>query len=194
MFGTKLFSLANMSLIGLTLREQAAPFLRSLAGRTGLTVHMAILERGEAVVISKFEPAGIFRLATWIGKRMDVHCTSLGKALIAHLREEEVLRIVKAHGMPRHNENTITSQKKLLQDLALCVKRGYALDDEEDEIGLRCIGYPIRDGEGNAQAAISIAGTTSQITPENVNHLSQMLIETAANISEAIRLQPGAMD
>lgn len=83
MFGLQLVSLANMAVSGLKLRDDSAPFLRRLIETTQLTVHMAILEHGEAVLVSKFEPPGIFRLATWIGKRMDLHCTSLGKALLA---------------------------------------------------------------------------------------------------------------
>lgn len=189
MFSTRLFSLANMSLIGLNLREQATPHLRSLATQTGLTVHMAILERGEAVVVSKFEPLGIFRLATWIGKRMDVHCTSLGKALIAHLPKAEVAALLKAHGMPRHNENTIASADKLLRDLTLTAERGYALDDEEDEIGLRCIGVPILDHEDAVIAAISVAGTTQQVTRDNLSSLSRMLTACATRISEAMGRQ-----
>jgi DNA-binding IclR family transcriptional regulator len=189
MFATRLFSLANMSLIGLNLREQATPHLRTLATKTGLTTHMAILEHGEAVLISKFEPMGIFRLATWIGKRMDVHCTSLGKALIADLPKDEILEVLKAHGMPRHNENTIASTQKLLGELALTAERGYSIDDEEDEIGLRCIGVPIRDHTGAVIAAISVSGTSQQVTRENLLPLSRMLKDTAARISEAMGQQ-----
>lgn len=186
LFGTRLFSLANTTLIGLTLREQAAPFLRALALSTGLTTHMAILDKGEAVLISKYEPLGIFRLATWLGKRMDVHCTSLGKALLCTLPEKEVQDILKAHGMPRHNENTIASSRKLLLDLQLSAKRGYCLDDEEDEIGLRCIGVPILDSEDIAMAAISVAGTTVQVHRGNIEALSQILKDTARKISETV--------
>ncbi len=186
MFGTRLFSLANTTLIGLSLREQAAPFLRALAQSTGLTAHMAILDKGEAVLISKYEPLGIFRLATWIGKRMDVHCTSLGKALLCTLPEREVQDILRAHGMPRHNENTIASSRKLQLDLQLSARRGFCLDDEEDEIGLRCIGVPILDSEGAAMAAISVAGTTVQVHRDNIETLSQALKETARKISETV--------
>ncbi len=186
MFGTRLFNLANKTLVGLKLREQASPFLRSLTQTTGLTTHMAILDKGEAVLISKSEPLDSLRLATWIGKRMDVHCTSLGKALLCSLPEDTVQRIVKAHGMPRHNENTIASIRKLLQDLQECAKRGYSLDDEEDEIGHRCIGVPVLDEQGKAIAAISIAGTTLQVNRENIEFLVQLLKDTAAKIAESV--------
>ncbi len=186
MFGTRLFNLANTTLIGLRLREQATPFLRALTQITGLTAHMAILDKGEAVLVSKSEPLDTLRLATWIGKRMDVHCTSLGKALLCALPEEEVQNIVKSHGMPRHNENTIASTRKLMQELQLCSKRGYCLDDEEDEIGLRCIGVPILDDGGRPMAAISVSGSTIQVSRENIEFLSHLLKDTAAKIADAV--------
>ena len=192
MFGTRLFSLANTSIMGLTLREQAAPRLLGLAERTHLTVHMAILERGEAVLVAKYEPTGAPRLATWIGKRMEVHCTGLGKAMLAYLPDETVLGIIKEHGMPRHNENTICSSKRLLDDLELSAQRGYALDDEEDEIGLRCVGTPIREPGGEVLAAISVAGTTAQIPRESVVPLSRELNETAVKILAAMTAQAHA--
>ena len=118
MFGLQLFSLANMAVSGLSLRDEGASFLRDLATKTRLTAHMAILDQHEAVLISKFEPSGLFRLATWIGKRMDLHCTGLGKALLAHLPPEEINRIIDGHPLPRHNDNTLFSRSRLTEELA----------------------------------------------------------------------------
>ena len=86
MFGLKLFSLANMAVSGLKLREQAAPYLYSLMQQTRMTAHMAILEQSEAILIAKVEGPGAGRQATWFGKRMEIHCTGLGKAIIAYFR------------------------------------------------------------------------------------------------------------
>jgi DNA-binding IclR family transcriptional regulator len=191
MFGLKLFSLANTAISGLKLREEAAPFLRSLVEKTGLTVHMAILEQDEAVLISKVEPQEISRLATWLGKRMDVHCTGLGKALIAQLPEEELSRLIKAHGLPRHNENTVASIRKLRENLAQVVRLGYSIDDEEDEIGLRCIGAPVFNHEAVAIAAVSIAGTIEQVTANNLSVLAENVKQTAASISRVLGYCPG---
>ncbi len=186
MFGLKLFSLGNMALSGLTLREQAMPFLKKLVGRVHLTTHMAILEHREAVVVIKIEPPGIFRLATWVGKRMGVHCTSLGKALIAGLPAAEIDAIIREHGLPRHNEHTICSRERLKRDLAKTARLGYAVDDEEDEIGLRCIGVPVHAHDGSVIASISIAGATSQITSDNLSAMAAIVIETAAALSQSL--------
>jgi DNA-binding IclR family transcriptional regulator len=186
MFGLKLFSLANMALVGIKLREQARPFLTALMERTRLTVHMAILERNEAVLVEKVEPPGILKLATWIGKRMDAHCTSLGKALIAHLPTPELDRLIREHGLPRHNEKTIASSRRLKEDLAQVRKLGYAVDNEEDEIGLRCVGCPIFDHAGGVIAAISVSGTLSQIAPEGTTLIAQDVRRTALAISREL--------
>ena len=186
LFGLKLFSLANMALAGIELREQAAPFLRTLMEATGLTVHMAILDQDDVVLADKVEPQGLFKLATWIGKRMDAHCTGVGKALIAHISEEELDLLIKEHRLPRHNENTIASSRKLKEQLAKVRKLGYAVDNEEDEIGLRCIGSPVFDNTGRVTAAISIAGTVSQITDGNLSALADKVKKTASAISQQL--------
>lgn len=186
LFGLKLFGLANMALSGIGLREKALPFLKALMARTRLTVHLAMLEQGEAVLIEKVEPPNVYRLATWLGKRMDVHCTGLGKALIAHLPEEEVDSLVRERGLPRHNDNTICSPRRLREELARIRKAGYALDDEEDELGARCIGAAIFRSEGKVVAAVSVSGTTAQITSENVATIAEQVKECAASITAVL--------
>lgn len=190
LFGLKLFSLANLALSGLDLREQAAPYLRALMERTRFTVHMAILEQGEAVLVEKVEAPGLLKLASWVGKRMEVHCTGLGKALLAHLPEAELDRLIREHGLPRYNENTIRSARRLKENLTLARQQGYTLDDEEEELGFRCLGAPLRDHTGSVVAAISVAGTTAQITPENLPALAREVKKTAAAISLALGFHP----
>jgi len=184
-FGLKLFCLANMALSGLEVRQQAAPFLKELGQRTKLTVNMAILDQNEVVLIEKVEPPSIFRLATWVGQRLPVHCTGLGKAFLVHFSEPELDRIIKL-GLLRHNENTLVSARKLKDQLQLVRQLGYALDNEEATIGLRGIGVPILDSAGKAIASISISGTTSQITGENLGSLANIVKQTGIAISQCL--------
>ncbi len=193
MFGLKLFSLANMALAGIELREVAHPFLNALMESTRLTIHMAILEQNEAVLVDKFEPTGLWRLATWIGKRMDAHCTGVGKALLAYMPAESLDNLLKERGLPRHNQKTISSSRKLKEELARIREVGYSFDDEEDELGLRCIGCPIFDQAGNVPAAISIAGTTAQITRENESLVASKVKQTALSISKVLGFNPTKM-
>jgi len=185
LLGLKLFSLANYANGGMELRDRAAPELNQLMQQTRLTVHLAVLENDEAVLIAKVDAPGIFRLATWAGKRMEFHCTSIGKAMAAYLSEETV-RIVAARGLTRHNENTILCERRLREELREVRKLGYAVDDEEEEVGLRCIGAPVFDAEGTIVAAISIAGLTSQIHADNLASYAAKVKSTAARISEML--------
>ncbi|HEX8984879.1 MAG TPA: IclR family transcriptional regulator [Bryobacteraceae bacterium] len=187
--GTRLYALANMALSGISLRDQAAPFLQKLMRDTGLTVHLAILEQGEAVLIDRVEPPGVPHVSTWVGKRMGLHCTALGKALIAHLPEAQVEDMVRRQGLLRHNENTIASLKRLRQACELVQQSGYAIDDEEEEIGVRCIGTPVINGHGDVVAAISVSGNTTQV--ENVAALAVRVKETALAISHHLGLTEG---
>ncbi len=193
MFGLKLFSLANMALSGLSVRQQAVPFLNALREKTRLTVNMAILEHNEVVLIAKIEPPGIFRLATWVGQRLPLHCTGLGKSLIAYLPEVELDRLIKP-GLLRHNENTIVSPKKLKEHLVQIRQLGYAIDDEEANIGLRGIGAPILDPTGRPIASISVAGTTAEITTENLSLLAEKVKQAAVAISQQIGFDPKALE
>lgn len=182
-FGLKLLSLSRSTLENLELREEAQPFLVSLMRKTNLTVHMAVLERNEAVIIEKIEPQGMIKVATWIGRRMDVNCTGVGKALIAFIPEEEFDQQINAKGFTRHNHKSITSLRKLRRELSQVRELGYALDDEEDEVGLRCVGAPIFNSHGKVAAAISVAGTTTQITPERIHAITTEVKRAAEKIS-----------
>ncbi len=186
LFGLKFFSLARYAVDGLEVREIAAPFLAALMRQTGLTVHMAIMEQHEPVLVSKVDPPGIFRLATWTGKRMDFHCTAVGKAIAAFLPGEKLDELISVRGLPRHNENTIVSRRKLKLQLEEVRKLGYALDDEEEELGLRCIGVPIFDHDALVVAAVSISGTVAQIHAENVARLAELAMASGASISSAL--------
>lgn len=190
-FGLKLHGLASLAITGIPWRTVATPLLHALAQKTRITAHMAILEQDEAVLVEKVEPLGLPRLATWVGKRMDLHCTALGKALIADLPEADLDRLLQRQTLLRHNENTIVSVRKLKENLSNVRRLGYSLDDEEEEIGSRCIGAaiygaPNGDGHRAVQAAISIAGTVAQVDGERLKTLAAQVKETARQISDRL--------
>ncbi len=181
--GMKLIRVADMAMDGMRLRGKASPILRDLCMRTGLTVHLGIRERNEAMVIAKVASIGGQHVATWIGKRIDIHCTSLGKCLVAYLPDSEVDELIRDRGLLRHNENTIASMRGLRLELERTRVRGYAIDDQEEEIGMCCIGAPVFDSSGAVVAAISISGSASQIDLQNCSELVAAVQETAAAIS-----------
>ncbi len=179
-------SLSRTAIENLDLREEARPFLRHLVQESGLTAHMAVLERDEAVIIEKVEAPGLVRLASWIGRRMDVNCTGVGKVLIAFLSEDELDYLFRTKHFARHNSRTLVSKSALRRELTLVKQSGYAFDNEEDEPGLRCIGAPVFDGNQKAAAAISVAGTTSQIPIDRVPSVARMVMRAAVKISSRL--------
>ena len=183
LLGLKILTLSDAALSGIELRRHAAPHLRRLMENSGLTVHLAILESDDVVLVDKLKPPGVSRIATWVGKRMDLHCTAVGKAIMAYLPDEQLDRLARDRGFVRYNDNTMIARRRLAEEIDHIRKYGYVLEDEEGEIGFRCVGCPIFDGEGRITAAVSVAGTTSQITSENAVLLSQQVKETADTIS-----------
>lgn len=182
-FGVRLVRLCRSALANLDLREVARPCLTDLMRQTGITVHLAVLEGNEAVIIDRISPPGSSAGADWVSRRLDVNCTGVGKALAAFLPEEQLEELITAQRFARHNDNTIVSVPGLKRELSKVREQGYALDDEEDEIGVRCVGVPILDGNQRALAAISLAGTTEQIPLEKVRALALALKQTATEIS-----------
>jgi DNA-binding IclR family transcriptional regulator len=181
-FTAKLLELASRSLGCLGVREPAAPFLRTLMQKTGLTVHLGVIAQNEVVLIDKVAPAAGQQLATWVGKRMPIHCTGMGKALMAYLPEEQIEYHIR-QGLIRYNENTIVSASKLKDDLVRIQSHGYAIDDEEETVGLRCIGAPVFDKNNQAVAAISVAGTSVQLSDQKLDGIVRAVKQTAAAIS-----------
>ena len=153
--------------------------------QTGLTVHLAIQEQNEAVIIEKVESPYTPKVETWVGKRMGIHCTAAGKSLISDWLEEDIDRLIH-HGLPRYNENTIVSPKKLKDELAQVRKDGYSVDDEEETIGSRCLGAPIYNQVKRVVAAVSIAGYKQQIHKETLPSLITSVKSAAGEISETL--------
>jgi DNA-binding IclR family transcriptional regulator len=182
-FGLQLVSLSRSALENLDMRDEAKPFLYSLMQESGLTVHMAVLERDEAVIIEKVEAPGLVRLASWIGRRLDVNCTGVGKVLLAFLPDDELDYLLKTKEFARHNSRTIISKSALRRELKRIKQAGYSFDNQEDEPGVCCIGAPVFDQNGKAVAAISVAGIASKIAPDRVPILARLVTRVAGSIS-----------
>lgn len=182
----RLSDLALRALNGNSLREQAHPFLKRLAEQTGIAAHLGIVERRACVLIDKVTPPGAYRSATWVGKQVSLHCTAIGKALAAWLPEQELDQIVNERGLMRYNDNTICSFRKLKDELVLVRAHGYSLDDEEEEIGVRCLGAPVFHANGEILAAVSIVGTTEQIHADRFKELVAHVTGTARRITEEV--------
>ena len=180
----QLVSLAGRALRGLALQENAAPHLYALSRATNCASHLAVLNQNEPVLIAKVEPPGAYRLATWVGRRMELHCTAIGKVLIASLTDEELADLLHERKLSRHNQYTITSTRRLTEEVRNVRRQGFAEDNEEDEIGMRCYAVPVLDGTGRTVAAISISGSTTVVRSGDREGFVAELRQAAERISE----------
>lgn len=186
--GLALLSLSSRVLEGLDVREVALPILHHLVDRSGLTAHLAVLDHGQAVYIAKADAPGFIKMNTWPGRRMNLHSTSVGKALLAHLPEEEVARIMEK-GLKKWTPHTLTAPARLLTDLEHVRKRGYAVDEQESTVGIRCVAAPIFSAHG-VTASIGVTGTVTQFHVSDVHRFAEMVKDAARRVSLQLGWSP----
>ncbi len=184
--GLKVLSLSREVLAGFDSGEVARPVLRGLVDRTHLTTHLAILDHGEAVYIEKVDAPGFIKMDTWVGRRMFVHSTSVGKSLVAHLPKEDVEAIIRGHGLKKRTPKTITTPSRFFTELEKVRVQGYAVDDEENSLGARCVGAPVFDPLGQVEAAVGVSGTISQVDDSNLPKIVELVKEAARKISRQL--------
>src|SRR5271154_6024802 len=143
--GLKLYELGNRAVEQIDLRARVQPFFRRLASQVGETVHLSVLQKTSIVYLDKVEPNRRVCLSSKTGTSNPVYCTSMGKAMLAFQPEEVIKQIVAKIRFVRCTPKTLTSGEALLKALERIRRRGYAIDDEEIELGVRCIGAPIFD-------------------------------------------------
>jgi DNA-binding IclR family transcriptional regulator len=181
--GLKLFELGTKAVSKLDLRERARPFLERLVLETSETVHLCILDDSEVVYLDKIEPTRSVRMATSVGRRNPAHCTAVGKAILAYLSPSQVEAIVRKQGLNAMTAKTITSFVELKKELGAIRERGYAIDNEEIEEGVRCVGCVVRGFSGEPLAAISISAPAFRLTEEKVKNVSQPVVAAAHALS-----------
>lgn len=184
--GLKVLSLNRGVLTGLDIRELALPVLRSLVERVQLTAHLAVLDHGQAVYVEKVEAPGFIKMDTWVGRRMDIHSTSVGKALVAWRPQEEVQAILREHGLRKRAPRTITVASKFLRELEKVRTQGYAVDDEENSLEVRCVAAPVFDPLDQVQAAVGVTGTIIEVDKARLPKLAELVREAARRISRQL--------
>ena len=181
--GYKFLDISSKLLESIDLRAEAKPFLQELEKMTNEVIHLVVYDQGEVVYIEKLEGNETLRTHSKVGKRAPMHCTSVGKAILAHLPDKEVLGIIDRKGMPYHTDHTITEEEALLDELKQVRQRGYSLDLEENEYGITCIAAPVFDHLGNVVAAVSISGPTTRMNTDRLTQLGPMMIQTTQQLS-----------
>jgi IclR family KDG regulon transcriptional repressor len=184
--GTKFLHLAASVERGSDLRTLAHPLLVELSEQTTETVHLALPVDEHMVYIDKVESARTVVMASRVGQQLPQHCSALGKAYLSALPIDERLAAVGRLELERRTSRTLTDADALLGDLEVCAKRGFAMDNLENEDGVRCVGAAIVDDRGKPVAALSISAPASRFALPTARLAGARCAATAASISAAL--------
>jgi DNA-binding IclR family transcriptional regulator len=186
--GLKLYDMGGRAVEQIDLRARVHPFLRKLALRVGETVHLGVLHRSRIVYIDKVEPINRrVCVSSRTGTSNPVYSTSLGKAILAFLPAEEIAKTVSGLEFTSFTSKTINSREELLAALERVRRRGYSIDDEEMELGTRCVGAPIFDASRQPIAALSVSGAASRLAAHCVPGIAEHVIRSAQQIALALQ-------
>ncbi|MGN7402650.1 IclR family transcriptional regulator [Cytobacillus praedii] len=181
--GYQFLEVSSRLLESLDIRTEAKPFLQELEKETNEVIHLVVYDQGEVVYIEKLDGNEALRMHSKVGKRAPMHCTSVGKAILAYLPAGSVQEILERKGLPVHTVKTITDKNVLAEELAEVKKKGIALDMEENENGITCIAVPIFDHLGKVAAAVSISGPTIRMNETRLVELQPRMVEIGKQIS-----------
>jgi IclR family acetate operon transcriptional repressor len=167
-------------------RRLAEPIVRDLHDRAGHTVHFAIRTGSTAVYVSKIEGDRPYEMASRIGMPISLHCTAMGKAILAALPEDELRDTLSGAILSPRTEHTIVSRPRLLVHLDEIRRQGYAVDDEENEMNVRCVGAAVRDGVGAVLGGISVSALTFTLSLSEAHDLGPLVRQATDELSAAL--------
>lgn len=171
---------------GLDLPQRVRPHLEQLMEVTGETAHLAILTQNHVVVVDKIDSPHPIRLVSSVGFRSPLHCTGVGKVLLAHLPARSTERLLHAYEWRRYTPNTITDPEQFAAELVKIRSQGYAVDWEEFNVGLRCVAAPLHDYTGAVVAAVSVSGPSSRIDAAQIDELAQTVLAYSRRMSQEL--------
>ncbi|MCK0196883.1 IclR family transcriptional regulator [Ancylobacter sp. 6x-1] len=184
--GLRLLELGARAVGQRQIEHQALPFLRRMSQELQLTCHLGVLEGHAAVYLLKVEGQREIRVNTWVGKRLSLHSSSLGKVLLAWLPAADVEDRLRHATWEQKGPKTITDPAQYRAHLAEVRDQGWALDDEEDNPNIRCIAAPVLDLHARVVAAISVVGTVLDVVPSHIDALAYAVRRTADEISREL--------
>lgn len=188
--GFKLVDLGNALLGQLDLRTVAKPYLINLSQTANETVNLVILDQEKVLYLDKVEseknPSSL-RMASKVGMRISAHSCAVGKVLLAALSEKKLNEFIKVKDLQKITKKTITDVDQFMAHLELVRTQGYAIDDEENEPGIRCVAAPIWNEMGHVVAAVSISGPMIRISRKMIEEkLKNEVMDTALAISRKL--------
>ncbi|OVZ55130.1 transcriptional regulator [Pigmentiphaga sp. NML080357] len=187
--GLGLFALGALVRRRMDISTQALPYLHELREITGETVHLATLEQSNIIYLFNLESHQAIRMRSYVGARKPAFCTSEGRALLAFQGPEILARVLK-DGLAARTPQTQTDPAELRKTLEQARREGYAVDDEESEVGMRGLAAPVRDHSGQVIAAIGIAGPVQRLTKKAIRGFIAPVVQTADAVSARLGYQP----
>ena len=184
--GVQAFQTGNAFLKTRDLVSLARPLMRRLMETSGETVNLGIFDHGEVIYLAQVECLKLMRAITRPGGRVPMHCSGIGKALLAWISDREVNSILHARGLQRITSTTIDTPAKLREDLEKIRERGFSFDDEENGIGLRCVASVVFNENGMPLAGISLSGPTARLKDDRIQILGASVVEAANRITQAM--------
>lgn len=182
----KLYEIGVRKIAGIDMLNASKPYTKALMEKINEVVHLVIRSNNNIIYIDKVEADNTIRMASTVGKRSPLYCTSVGKAMMSLMSEAEIKEIWDNSDIIKLTENTIIDFEKFKVELERIKKVGYAVDDEENELGVRCIGAPVFNIRGEIEGAISISGPTIRVTKDRVEEYSKEVIFYANLISKEL--------
>lgn len=182
--GTKMLSLSKRLIEHAQLPQLARPDLELLCQEAGESVHLGVLEDIEVLYVDKVESVSAARMYSVVGVRNPLHSTSLGKAILAFLPDSERSMLLSRINYTERTPSTITNREELEAHLKMVRDQGFAIDDVENEEGIRCVGVPVLGNAGLPIAAVSVSGPVVRMTPTRAQELAPALQETGRRISQ----------
>ena len=184
--GVDAFTIGNAFVQSSNVLQFSPPHLRHLVSKFAETASIYMENEGEVVCMGQAESHHMMRAITRVGGRVKMHCTGSGKAMLAFWDEKEVEQVISRHGMSSFTEKTISTKERFYKELKKVKKQGYAIDDEEVALGVRCIAVPIFDHQQRSIAALSISGPLSRISNNRVIEVSSEMKHVAIALSHEI--------
>jgi IclR family KDG regulon transcriptional repressor len=184
--GIRAFELGSLFLSSLSIERLARPVMEEISKQLGMACNLAILDDGQVVYVAITDPRAPLLQRPIIGYRHYVHCSALGKALVAPLSDAEIRSIVQRRGMPALSPYTLTTPDALLADLHKVREQGYALDNQEGGAGICCLAAPIYDHSRSVAAAISVSAPSPLVTGETMPQIVAVLSDGAHTISRQL--------
>jgi IclR family transcriptional regulator, KDG regulon repressor len=190
--GLKLFERGNLIVNSLDVRAIAKQHLHELSTSTGDTLHLVILDGKEGLYIDKVEGTSANVVYSRIGRRIPIHCSAVGKALVAFKEAFAIKKLLEGYVYKIQTDKTITNEKEFLKELSLVRERGYAIDHEENEPGICCVAVPVRNNFGEVIAAISLSMPTPKMTEQHLSITVPRLLEVSDKVSKQFGFSPAS--